>query len=192
MTAAEAGKYFLTANITTWHPNQELQLSLNKAAAITVPMQYTVGWWNETQPVPVTLVKGANDFEFFRSSCRELVFKEFKLYKTEPNIPKPPANYTPVPPPPSPPPAAYIEVPASTNCTDQGILPVAAEDCSRACLTLGFKPDGPRVRPNISGCFVMTEGQYEGHCNYNSNASAQCDPPCTLYGAVVQSICVRK
>ena len=47
-------------------------------------MQYTVGWWNQTQPIPVSLKEGNNTFLFMRSSTRELVFKEFFLYKTEP------------------------------------------------------------------------------------------------------------
>ena len=66
------------------------------------------------------------------------------------------------------------------------------EDCNRACTALGFKSTGDRARANISGCFVMTEGQYKGNCNYNSNKSAACDPPCTLYGVVTRSLCVRK
>jgi hypothetical protein len=51
---------------------------------------------------------------------------------------------------------------------------------------------GARARPNISGCFVMTQGQYKDNCNFNSNASAACTPPCELYGSVVQSLCIRK
>ena len=37
----------------------------------------------------------------------------------------------------------------------------------------------------------MTQGQYAGNCNYNLNASATCEPPCTLYGSVVRSLCRR-
>jgi hypothetical protein len=36
-------------------------------------------------------------------------------------------------------PSRYIEVPAATTCVKQGITPVPAEDCSRACGALGFK-----------------------------------------------------
>jgi hypothetical protein len=82
-------------------------------------------------------------------------------------------------------------VAADTTCVKQGIEPVPAEDCDRACFALGFKGTGARARPNISGCFVLTSGQYKGNCNYNSNKSATCTPPCTLYGASVQSLCIR-
>eukprot|EP00039_Didymoeca_costata_P016028 m.279956 g.279956 ORF g.279956 m.279956 type:complete len:770 (+) comp16323_c13_seq1:95-2404(+) len=186
-----AGTYYLTANITTWHPNQDMNVTVNDGSSQAVPMQYTVGWWNETQPIAVTLTAGNNTIAFTRTTVRPVVYKNFMLYKVKPNIPKPPANYTPVPSPPSPPPGAYIEIPADTTCEKQGILPVPADDCSRACVALGFKASGPRSRPNISGCFVMTQGQYENDCNYNTNASATCTPPCTLYGAVVRSLCIR-
>ena len=70
------------------------------------------------------------------SSTRPLVFKSFNLYRTAPHVPAPPGNYTPVPAPPFPPAGSYIEVPADTNCVKQGISPVPAEDCSRACQAL--------------------------------------------------------
>ena len=41
-------------------------------------------------------------------------------------------------------------------------------------------------------CFVLTEGTYKGNCNYNTNASATCTPPCELYGNVVRSVCIRR
>ena len=88
-------------------------------------------------------------------------------------------------------PNRYIEVPAATTCVKQGITPVPSADCSRACLALGFKGTGPRARPNISGCFVMTEGPYAGNCNFNSNLSATCTPPCQLYNSTVRSLCLR-
>ena len=61
-----------------------------------------------------------------------------------------------------------------------------------ARLALGFKSTGARARPDPPGCFVMTTGQYAGNCNYNSNKSAACEPPCKLYGVVTRSLCVRK
>lgn len=83
------------------------------------------------------------------------------------------------------------QVPADTTCVKQGITAVPEADCSRACLALGFTSTGDKSRPNISGCFVLTEGQYAGNCNFNTNASAVCTPPCTLFGAVVRSLCIR-
>ena len=192
VTVQNAGSYFLTVNFTTWHMDQDLFLSVNNGKQQTVPVFYTVGWWNQTQPLQVVLQQGANTLSFYRSTTRPLVFKTFYLYKTMPsNILKPPANYTPSPAPHYPNASQYIEVPAATSCVDQGISPVPSEDCSRACLALGFKGTGPRARPNISGCFVLTQGKYAGNCNFNSNTSATCTPPCTLYGSVVRSLCIR-
>ena len=107
-------------------------------------------------------------------------------------FPAPIGNYTPTPAPSYPSANAYIEVPAATTCVKQGISVVPAEDCSRACQALGFKGTGPRARANISGCFVMTEGPYKGNCNFNTNKSATCTPPCTLMGSEVRSLCLRK
>lgn len=188
---ASAGAYYLTVNFTTWHMDQDLFVAVNGAAAVPVEVFYTVGWWNESQPVEVQLAKGANTLSFHRTSGRALVFKNFRLYKTKPTVPAPIAAYTPSPTPPFPNASQYIEVAATTTCVEQGITPVPEEDCDRACYALGFKGTGPRSRPNISGCFVMTQGQYAGNCNYNTNASATCEPPCTLYGSVVQSLCLR-
>ena len=60
------------------------------------------------------------------------------------------------------------------------------------CALVGSQSTGARARANISGCFVMTEGQYKGNCNFNSNKSATCEPPCTLMGSTVRSLCIRK
>lgn len=191
---AAAGNYFLTANFSTWHMNQDLLVSVNGASTFSVPVWFNRGWWNQTVPVSVALAAGKNVLTFSRTSTRTLALKQFVLSKTKPVVPPPPGNFTPAPaPPPAPPGGAYIEVPASTNCTAQGISQVAdADACAHACYALGFKSSGARNRPNISGCFVMTDGIYSGNCNFNSNKKAECIPPCTLYGSEVRSICVRK
>merc|ERR1719181_1308402 len=93
-----ASKYYLTANFTTWHMDQDLFVSVNKGKQLTVPVYYTVGWWNQTQPIEVSLQKGNNTLSFYRTTTRPLVFKAFYLYKSKPgSIPLPPANYTPSP-----------------------------------------------------------------------------------------------
>jgi hypothetical protein len=58
---------------------------------------YTIGYWNQTQPVAVSLAAGANTLTFTRTTEHEIAFKEFFVYKTAPDIPAPPANYTPTP-----------------------------------------------------------------------------------------------
>eukprot|EP00729_Bicosta_minor_P005642 gene5642-15534_t len=58
VTSAAGGDYYFTANFSTYHMNQDLFVSVNGGKAAAVAVHYTVGWWNETQPVPVTLTKG--------------------------------------------------------------------------------------------------------------------------------------
>jgi hypothetical protein len=188
--SSEAGNFFLSVNFSTYHMNQDLFVSVNGAKIVELGMFYTLGWWNQTQPIEVTLVKGNNAIVFTRTTGRDVMYKDFILSKTRPNIPKPNPNYTPTPAP-AQNASSYIEVAAGTTCEKQGIKSVSSEDCSHACLALGFKSTGPRARPNISGCFVMTEGQYAGNCNFNSNKSATCTPPCTLFNSVVRSLCRR-
>lgn len=191
VTAAAAGTYFLTANFSTYHMNQDLFVSVNDAKAVEVGMFYTVADWNETQPVEVTLTKGSNTLTFTRTSGRDVSFKTFTLYKNKPVVPPAPKAYHPIPAPPTPGAGAYIEVPAATTCVKQGIHPVNEADCGHACLALGFKSTGPRARANMSGCFVMTTGPYAGNCNFNTNTSATCTPPCQLYGSVTRALCLR-
>lgn len=190
-SVASAGTYFLAANFTTWHMDQDLIVTANGGPPAVVPVFYTVGWWNQTQPVPVKLTAGNNTLLFYRTTGRPLVFKAFNLYRSKPAIPQHPAAYTPSPAPKYPNASQYIEVPASTNCVQQGIMPMPEEDCSRACLALGFKYTGTRSRPNISGCFVLTETSIAGNCNFNLNKSATCTPPCQLYNSTVRSLCLR-
>jgi hypothetical protein len=191
VTAPAAGTFYLTTNFSTYHFNQDLMVSVNGAKVVVVPVFYTVGWWNQTEPIEVTLLKGNNALTFTRYTGRDVSFKDFFLSVKKPIVPSHPGNYTPVPAPPSPPSSSYIEVPADTTCIKQGIQDVSEEDCGHACLALGFKDTGPRARANMSGCFVMSTGQYAGNCNYNTNKSATCTPPCTLYGSVTRALCSR-
>lgn len=192
VTANAAGTFYLTANFSTYHMNQDLYVAVNGGANKSLPVFYTIGWWNQTQPVEVALEKGVNTLAFTCTSGRDVAYKEFVLSTTKPVVPPPPGNFTPVPSPPSPPASAYIEVPAATTCQLQGIEAVTEEDCSHACLALGFKSGGLRSRPNMSGCFVMTTGRYAGNCDFNLNKSATCTPPCSLYGSITRALCVRK
>ena len=190
-----AGTYYLTANHSTWHVDQDLKVSVNGVLGKVnnVPVYFTIGYWNETQALQVELAKGVNTLAFTRLSTRQLTFKEFFLYKTKPNIPAPPGNYTPQPITPPPPSSKYILEGPDTSCLKQGILEVPAQYCNEACKLFGFKPTGARARPTPPGCFVMMEGKYKGNCNFNSNKSATCDnPPCTLYDSTVQNICLRQ
>lgn len=125
----EAGTKYLTANISTWHMNTNLILSTNTTEGkqpINVPVYWTVGYWNQTQPVEVDLVKGTNVLTFTRSSPAAIVIKDFFLYTTKPDVPPPNKNHTTKP---IPPPSAYIEVSPMTTCQKQGISMVPKNLC---------------------------------------------------------------
>jgi hypothetical protein len=178
-TTANGGTFYLTANFSTWQMNQDLQVSVNGGPSTAVPVYYTVGWWNETQPVKVTLKKGKNSLNFTRSSERTITFKSFTLHTARPDVPPPFEPYTPAP---APPPSAYKQVSPATTCQKQGIRLVAEAECPRACaaLSLNFVGAKPMTTGTPPGCLVVvTAGKHKGRCNFNTNASAHCDePPC--------------
>ena len=112
-TVAAGGTFYLTANFSTWQMNQDLSVSVNGATPKAVPVFYTVGWWNETQPLEVTLTKGKNNLNFTRATERTITFKSFVLHSKKPDVPPPFPPYTPAP---APPPSAYHQVPPTTTC----------------------------------------------------------------------------
>lgn len=124
--------------------------------------------------IPFSKSTATEDLETLKSTLR---VEDFSMYR----------SLAPAPPPPVP--HDFSEALANSTCAEESMLPVAEYDCGRACASLGFKYTGPRARPNISGCFVLSSGQYEGNCNFNTNQSATCTPPCSLMGAEVRSIC---
>ena len=62
-----AGTYYLTANHSTWHTDQDLMLAVNEKKMPHVPVFLTLGYWNETQPVEVELPKGLSTLTFTRT-----------------------------------------------------------------------------------------------------------------------------
>lgn len=172
----EESTYFLTANITTWHVNIDLLFSTNASSDFSeqasVPVYWTNGYWNETQPLEVKLVKGKNILHFDRIADKPLVIKEFFLFKTKPIIPAPDPGQVPAPTPPPTPFSDYIELSKGKTCASQGIVPLEEKDCSIASDYLGYKYTGSRARDFFSGCFCLVTGEYKGNCNFNTNASA--------------------
>ena len=111
VSVASADTYYLSANFTTWHMDQDLFVTVNGAPQTVIPVFYTVGWWNQTEATPVKLVAGNNTISFYRSTARPLVFKAFHLFKSKPtNIPKPVPGYTPSPAPHYPNASRYVDV----------------------------------------------------------------------------------
>jgi hypothetical protein len=81
VTAATAGTYYLTSNFSTYHMNTDLWVSVNDAKAVEMGVYYTVGYWNETQSTEVTLTKGKNTLIFTRTDNRDVMYKDFFLYR---------------------------------------------------------------------------------------------------------------
>lgn len=72
VTVQEAGDYRLSAKVVTVNRDQSLQLTLNgQDKPIAVPLPYTIGMWQDTQPVMIPLVKGKNTLSFTRSVLAE-------------------------------------------------------------------------------------------------------------------------
>ncbi|MCK4294051.1 MAG: hypothetical protein KAY65_12700 [Planctomycetes bacterium] len=79
--APKAGKYALTARVVTPSWKQHLMVTANGAAEpIDIALPFTVGMWDKTQPVEVSLVKGRNVLRFWRNEpVKGLTIKDFTL-----------------------------------------------------------------------------------------------------------------
>jgi len=80
--APAAGKYALTARVVTPSWKQHLSVAANGAKTpIDIALPHTVGMWDKTQPVTVSLVKGKNVLKFSREHERlkGLTIKDFTL-----------------------------------------------------------------------------------------------------------------
>jgi hypothetical protein len=192
VTAEAAGTYYLTANHSTWHTDQDLMLEVNGKKAPNLPVFFTMGYWNETQSVEVDLVAGTNTLTFTRLSTAQITFKEFFLYKTNPVIPAPPGGgFTPVPITPPLPASSFVLEQPSTSCILQGIKNVPEELCLEACLLVANRTfTGGKVFTNVKGCFAIMSGPYAGNCNFNNNASTVCTPPCGENGVEFGELCL--
>jgi len=79
--APAAGKYALTARVVTPSWKQQLLVAVNGAEKPTdIALPFTVGMWDKTQPVEVTLVKGRNVLRFSRiEPVKGLTIRDFTL-----------------------------------------------------------------------------------------------------------------
>ena len=60
-----AGRYALTARVATVQEGQKFQLAANDAKApVEIAVPYTIGLWQPTQPVEISLVNGKNVLHF--------------------------------------------------------------------------------------------------------------------------------
>jgi formylglycine-generating enzyme required for sulfatase activity len=82
ITAPQAGKYSLTAQVVTANYDQRLNVSANDAESeIAIEMPFTVGKWRDSEPVTLTLKKGENVLRFSRTQPPQygLAIKLFAL-----------------------------------------------------------------------------------------------------------------
>jgi len=79
--APAAGKYALSARVVTASADQHLLVAANDAKEPTdIAVPFTIGMWDKTQPVEVTLVKGRNVLRFSRNEpVKGLTIKDFTL-----------------------------------------------------------------------------------------------------------------
>ncbi len=83
--APAAGKYALTARVVTTSADQHLMVAVNGAAQSTdIAVPFTVGAWQVTPPVEITLTKGKNVLKFSRPDpVKGLTIKDFTLTPVE-------------------------------------------------------------------------------------------------------------
>jgi hypothetical protein len=80
--ASAAGKYALTARVVTPSWKQHLLVAVNGAKEpIDIALPFTVGMWDKTQPVEVSLVKGKNVLRFSREheNLKGVTIRDFTL-----------------------------------------------------------------------------------------------------------------
>ena len=82
ITVPRSGKYALTARVVTANYNQRLNVSANDVESeIAIEMPFTVGTWEDCEPVTLTLKKGENALRFSRTQPPQygLAIKSFAL-----------------------------------------------------------------------------------------------------------------
>ena len=80
--APRAGTYALTAQVVTANYDQRLNVSVNDGVSeTTLEMPFTLGTWQESEPVTLTLEEGQNTLRFWRDQPPQygLAIKDFSL-----------------------------------------------------------------------------------------------------------------
>jgi len=79
--AARAGKYALSARVVTVQEGQKFLLATNDATEqVEIAVPYTIGKWQQTQPVELSLVNGRNVLHFtLQDGSRGVTIKDFTL-----------------------------------------------------------------------------------------------------------------
>ncbi len=79
--APQSGKYLLTARVATLQEGQKFVLSANDAKSpVEIAVPYTIGLWQQTPPVEISLNKGGNVLNFeLPAGIRGATIKELTL-----------------------------------------------------------------------------------------------------------------
>jgi hypothetical protein len=78
--ASRAGNYLLTTKVATAQTGQSFLFKVNDGQPVEQPMPYTIGLWQTTEPIPVTLKTGSNTLNFeIAEGSRGVTIKEFSL-----------------------------------------------------------------------------------------------------------------
>ena len=78
----KAGDYTLSARVVTANADQSFQLAVNGSnSTINVTLPFTLGRWEESRPVTLTLKEGANTLHFWRDQAPQygVAVKSFTL-----------------------------------------------------------------------------------------------------------------
>jgi len=82
ITAARSGKYTLTARVVTAQYDQRLNVSVGDAdSQIVMEIPFTLGRWQESESVTLTLEEGENTLRFWRDQPPQygMAIKDFTL-----------------------------------------------------------------------------------------------------------------
>jgi len=81
VAAPQAGKYSLAVRVATAQEGQKFLISVNDGKPpIEIAVPYTIGLWQQTQPVEVVLGRGQNVLQFaVKDGSRGVTIKEFTL-----------------------------------------------------------------------------------------------------------------
>ena len=78
--APRAGNYLLTARVATAQTGQKFLFTVNDGQPVDQAVPYTIGIWQTTEAIPVTLKSGANTLHFeLAEGSRGVTIKEFTL-----------------------------------------------------------------------------------------------------------------
>ena len=78
--APAAGKYQLTARVVTPTWKQSMEVTANGSEAVAIDLPFTVGMWDQTQPVVVELKQGENHLSFTREgNVMGITVRDFTL-----------------------------------------------------------------------------------------------------------------